>query len=314
MNIVFMGSAQFGIPVLERLCQSEHTVRGVVSTPEKQQGRGLKPMQSPVVQFSQSRGIFPILTPSNLKTVDFVNDLSRLNADMFIVVAYRILPKAVFMLPPLGTINIHASLLPRYRGPAPIQRAIAAGEKITGITIFRIDEGIDTGTIVVQKEAAIAHDETTPQVYERLSRLGADSIMDAISTIQRGKAVFAKQDASLATASPKLSKAEGNIDWSMPAERIFNIIRAFKPFPGSYSFLEGRRIAIEWALPIEGGGSEPPGTICSVGESGIEVRCGSGALSITEVKPEGKNTMSAKAFAAGRCLIIGSRFNGKRKT
>jgi len=311
MNIVFMGSADFGLPVLEKLLQSEHSISGIVSTPEKEKGRGLKPALSPVVQFSKLRGLGPILTPEQLNTPEFVSALLTLNADIFIVVAFRILPKSVFTLPALGTVNIHASLLPQYRGPAPIQRAIAAGESQTGITIFRIDEGIDTGTIILQKNVAIGESETTPQLYKRLSLLGAESIMEAVSVLQRGDAVLTKQDASKASRAPKLLKAEGNIDWNLPARSIFNSVRAFKPFPGSFSFLQGRRIGIEWAIPIESGITAAPGTIFGIGENGIDVHCGTGGLRITDVKPEGKNTMSAMAFAAGRNIAIGCTFAGK---
>jgi methionyl-tRNA formyltransferase len=310
MNIVFMGSAQFGIPALEKLRENGHAITGIVSTPQKESGRGLTATDSPIVQFSNKNGFGPILTPEKLKNPEFIEALRKIEADVYVVVAFRILPEEVFSLPPLGTINIHASLLPRYRGPAPIQRAIAAGEKTTGITIFRIDRGIDTGKIILQKETSVGDTETTPLVYERLARLGADCIVEALSRLRDSSAAFIEQDASVASAAPKLTKAEGNIDWSLPSRAIFNRIRAFKPFPGSYTFLEGRRVSVEWADPCESqDGSREPGIITGVDEEGFNVQCGGGSLRILEVKPEGKKNMSAKAFLTGRKLTPGARFD-----
>ena len=314
MKIVFMGSADFGIPVLDTLCRSKHQVVGIVSTPDRQRGRGLKTASSPVAHYSHIHAIAPILKPEDLKAQDFVESLRDLKADIFVVVAFRILPSRVFSLPPLGSYNIHASLLPRYRGPAPIQRAIAAGEKKTGITLFRIDEGIDTGNVLLWKETQIGDDETAPQLYKRLSALGADSIISAMDLIERGEAVFAKQDPSIAGNAPKLTKQEGNVDWSRSAASLFNMIRAFKPFPGSYSFLSGRRIAVEWAVPIDGSSNARPGSILRAGNEGIDVQCGQGGLRITEIKPEGKNIMNAAAFAAGRNIVAGAMFTEKKES
>ena len=308
MNIVFMGSAEFGIPVLERLSAAGHVIKGIVSVPRKQSGRGLKPVDSPVVAFARQKGLGPVLTPENLRSADFVEVLKKMEADVFIIVAFRIVPREVFSLPPFGAINIHASLLPRFRGPAPIQRAIAAGEKTTGISIFRIDEGMDTGMIMLQKEIAIGDEETAPQLNERLSRLGADGIEETLAALRDNSVVYSKQNPALATPAPKLTKAEGNIDWGLPARTIFNRIRAFKPFPGAYTFYEGLRLNIEGAVVIDGAGNDPPGTVYFAGRTGIDVQCGEGRLRIVQIKPEGKKTMSAPAFLAGRNIVAGARF------
>ena len=308
MNIVFMGTAEFGIPALERLSAAGHAIQGIVSAPRKQRGRGLKPVDSPVAQFARQKGLGPVLTPENPRSADFIEALKKMEADVFIIVAFRIVPREVFSLPPYGAINIHASLLPRFRGPAPIQRAIAAGEKTTGISIFRIDEGIDTGMIMLQKEIAIGDEETTPQLYERLSRLGADGIEETLAALGDNAVVYSKQNPALATPAPKLTKAEGNIDWGLPARTIFNRIRAFKPFPGAYTFCEGRRLNVEWAAVTDSAGNDPPGTVCSVGSAGIDVQCGEGRLRIKEIKPEGKKSMSAQAFLAGRNIVAGALF------
>jgi len=301
-----MGSADFGIPALEKIIEAGHSIAGIVSTPAKGKGRGLKPCDSPVTEFARKKGLMPIITPVSLKTVEFIDSLKAIGADLFVVVAFRILPREIFTMPAYGTINIHASLLPKYRGPAPIQRAIEAGETKSGVTIFRIDEGIDTGNILLQKEADIGQKETTPQLYERLSMLGAEGIVEAINVMAGSNAVYSRQDSSCATPAPKLVKAEGNIDWCLSAIAIYNKIRAFKPFPGIYTFLNSSRLGIEWAEPVDSNKISIPGTICSADSSGIVVKCGQGALRILEVKPEGKKAMSAAAFIAGRKIEPGT--------
>jgi methionyl-tRNA formyltransferase len=261
-----------------------------------------------VVEFAHKQGLSPVFTPSHLKSPDFIDALQTIEADVFVVVAFRLLPREVFSMPRLGTINIHASLLPKFRGPAPIQRAIAAGEKTSGITIFKIDQGIDTGNLILQKKTEIGDDETSPQLYDRLSSLGSQGLLEAIDLMQKGKVDFLKQDEALASPAPKLTKEEGRIDWNLSAGTIFNRMRAFKPFPGTFTFFGGHRVHIEWASIIDNESSLPPGTICGVSEDGFDVRCGEGMLRVLEVKPEGKASMSAKAYALGRKDLLHGRF------
>lgn len=310
MKIVFMGSADFGIPTLENLAR-HHQIAGIVSTPARPKGRGLRVEDSPVVDFSKKRGFNPILTPEYLSDESFIQQLQSLHADIFVVVAFRILPRKVFAIPPLGTVNIHASLLPRYRGPAPIHRAIEAGEKESGITIFRIDEGIDTGEIIRQITIPIGATQTTPQLYEIMSRCGAENIVGAIEMLQRGEIVPSAQDHHEACKAPKLKKDEGVIDWTLPAETIFNKIRAFKPFPGTCSRLYEQRLGIEWAVPVDSGSDSEgePGTITEVSSDSISVKCGTGALQLELVKPEGKRSMSVHDFLLGTRIVKGSRFS-----
>ncbi len=308
MNIVYMGSAEFGLPALDQLYKSGHAITGIVSTPKKPKGRGLKLMDSPVVQFAVEKGLGPILTPDVLKSADFIESLLTLKADLFVVVAFRILPREVFSIPPLGTINIHASLLPKFRGPAPIQRAIAAGEKETGITIFRINEGIDSGNIILQKKTNIGEEETSEDLYARLSILGSQGILEAVALLEKGSVIYMKQDETLATPAPKLTKAEGRINWDLPAKTLCNMIRAFKPFPGAYTFFEGNRLHIENAFFLETNSNNSPGTICSVSDEGFDVQCHDGCLRVVTVKPEGKKSMSAKAYTFGRNIHPGKRF------
>jgi methionyl-tRNA formyltransferase len=306
-----MGSSEFGIPGLEEMIKKGHTIAGIVSTPAREKGRGLVLSKSPVVEYAREQGYTPVFTPENLASETFAQELRKLEADVFVVVAFRILPESIFTIPPLGTYNIHASLLPRYRGPAPIQRAIAAGEKETGVTIFRINRGVDTGEIVVAKKTPIANDETSPQLSGRLSKLGAEALGEALALIKDGGTVFTPQNDSMACGAPKLTKPEGKISWDTPAAAIFNRIRAFKPFPGTYSFLDNLRIGIEWAVPVAGGAALPgePGTVCAINADGFDVQCASGRLKVLSVKPEGKKTMPARDFVHGRGIRQGVKFS-----
>ena len=305
MKIVFLGSADFGIPALERL-MTGHSISAVVSTPAKPQGRGLTLKESPISAYARERGLQPILTPADLNSPEFFQSLAECPADIFVVVAFRILPKALFSLPPLGTINIHASLLPKFRGPAPIQRAIEAGEEETGVTIFRIDEGVDTGQILLQRRVAIGPKETTPELYSRLSGLGADALMETLGGLELGSMHPILQDHGTASRAPKLKKEEAQINWQQPADAVFNKVRAFKPFPGTYTQFEGKRLGIEWAEPIGGAAAEDPGIVVRVGDSFFDVQCSSGILRILEVKPEGRRSMNVHDFLLGTTLKEGT--------
>jgi methionyl-tRNA formyltransferase len=298
MKIVFLGSADFGIQALEQL-RKVHSIVGVVSTPAKPQGRGLTLRDSPVAAYAREKGLAPIFTPQSLYDPDLVAALTGLCADIFIVVAFRILPEAIFSIPPMGTVNIHASLLPKFRGPAPIHRAIEAGETETGVTIFTIDAGVDTGRILLQKRVAIGPAETTPELYARLSTLGADGLMESLEELAAGRKETIPQDNALASRAPKLKKEEALIDWSRPASAIYNKIRAFKPFPGTYTMLDGRRLGIERGVAVDDRAAGTEGTIARVTEDFFDVNCSTGALRVLEVKPEGRRSMSVHDFLLG---------------
>lgn len=298
MRIVFLGSADFGIPSLEKLIEL-HTVVGVVSTPARPQGRGLRCIDSPVTRYAKEHDLKPIITTDDLKSEQFVLSLASLKADLFVVVAFRILPKAIFALPPLGTLNIHASLLPKFRGPAPIQRAIEAGEKETGVSVFRLDEGIDTGEILLQKRISIGDEETTPELYQRLSFAGSKALMEAIEALEKGQVNRLKQNDSLASKAPKLKKEEAQIDWNLSSEQIFNKIRAFKPFPGTYTLFNGKRLGIQWAQKLNGETGNHAGMVISVTHDYFDVQCGIGVLRVLKVKPEGRKEMDVRDFLSG---------------
>jgi methionyl-tRNA formyltransferase len=310
MKIVFMGSTEFGIPAL-KLLLSRHAVVGIVTTPPRPKGRGRAVAPSPVAQFAQAVGVGPVFSPSDLKNPLLFSELAACNADLFIVAAFRILPKCLFSLPPLGTINIHASLLPKYRGPAPIQRAIEAGETETGITIFRIDEGIDTGMILLQKRVPIGPEETSEQLFGRLSDLGANALIETIDRIDSGAAIPMRQDHVAASGAPKLTKREGAINWHRSSQAIFNKIRAFKPFPGAFAVFEGKRLGIEAAQPLLGRAIATtamavPGTVVAVGDGYFDVQCLQGCLRVLEVKPANRRRMSVHDFLLGTRMKEGT--------
>lgn len=298
MRIVFLGSADFGIPSLEKLIEF-HTVVGVVSTPARPQGRGLRCIDSPVTCYAKEHDLKPIITTDDLKSEQLISSLASLKADLFVVVAFRILPKAIFALPPLGTLNIHASLLPKFRGPAPIQRAIEVGEKESGVSVFRLDEGIDTGEILLQKKISIGEEETTPELYQRLSVTGSEALMEAIGMLESGQINPLKQDDSLASKAPKLKKEEAQIDWKLSSEQIFNKIRAFKPFPGTFTYFNGKRLGIQWAQKLNGNTGNHAGTVISVTHDFFDVQCGVGILRVLKVKPEGRKEMDVRDFLSG---------------
>lgn len=304
MKIVFMGSSDFGIAAFKELIK-HHTIIGVVSTPAKPQGRGLKVVESPITVFAEENGIGPILKPDDLKSPDFLNALKDLDADLFVVVAFRILPKSVFSIPHFGTVNIHASILPKYRGPAPIQRAIEAGEKETGVTIFKIDEGIDTGEILLQKSIPIQSEETTPDLFEKLSIAGAEMLVKAIDNLGKGKVSFIPQEHGKSSKAPKLKKEEAHIDWLQSSLSIFNKIRAFKPFPGTYTVSGDKRLGIEWAEIVDETTEGNSGVIKKVNESYFDVQCNPGILRVLRVKPEGRKVMDVHDFLLGNRLVEG---------
>ncbi len=307
MKVVFMGTADFGADALRMLVNEGHDVVAVVTKPPRPKGRGRKLMESPIHAHARDLGIDPILTPEKLRDPSLIERLRAFKADLFVVVAYRILPPEVFTIPRFGTVNIHASLLPAYRGAAPIQRAIEAGERRTGITIFKIDEGVDTGGILLQVSTPIGDSETTPQLYERLKPLGAEALKQVPALLSEGATQFREQNDTNASPAPKLLKEEGRINWGETAEAIYNKIRAFKPFPGTYTMLENRRMHIDWAVPIPGRHHQTPGIVSAVETQYFDIACGGGYLRVERIKPEGKRTMTVEEFVRGTELPVGTK-------
>lgn len=308
MRIVFMGTPQAAVPSLERLVRDGHDIAAVWTQPDRPAGRGRKLTSPPCKEFAEEHGI-PVHQPLRLKTAEAAELFRSQNADLAVVVAYgRILPKSFLEAFPHGCINVHFSLLPKYRGAAPVNWAIVRGEDVTGVTTMQMDAGLDTGDILLQKETSIGKEETAVELMERLSHLGAELISDTLTSID--SITPTKQDDAHASLAPLMSKDDGRIDWEMTADEISRRVRGFQPFPRSYTKLEGSKITV-WkckAASPEGGDSNP-GIVLSANPEGIDVVCGAGTvLKITELQQEGKRRMTARDFLNGASVPPGSRF------
>ena len=305
MRIIFFGTPAFAIPSLVALLQSEEEVIAVVTQPDKKKGRGRVSSPSPVKELAIDRGI-KILQPINIKDPLFLNGLSKIMPEIIVVVAYgKILPAQILRLPSHGCINIHASLLPKYRGAAPIQWAIINGEKKTGITTMLMDEGLDTGNILLQEETEISYDDNAETLGNKLAEIGASLLIRTIKGIRSGyiKPIPQKGTPSYA---PPLKKEDGRLNWSKTATEIFNFVRGMYPWPCAYCYLNKERIKITRVKMLEGSGM--PRRVEKTGEELI-VGTGEGLISIIELQPEGKIPMSAKAFLQGRRLKEGAFFD-----
>jgi methionyl-tRNA formyltransferase len=305
MRIIFFGTPAFAIPSLVALLQSEEEVIAVVTQPDKKKGRGRVSSPSPVKELAVDRGI-KILQPVNIKDPLFLNELSKIMPEIIVVVAYgKILPAQILRLPSHGCINVHASLLPKYRGAAPIQWAIINGEKKTGITTMLMDEGLDTGNILLQEETEISSDDNAETLGNKLAEIGASLLIRTIKGIRSGyiKPIPQKGTPSYA---PPLKKEDGRLNWSKTATEIFNFVRGIYPWPCAYCYLNKERIKITRVKMLEGSGI--PRRVEKTGEELI-VGTGEGLISIIELQPEGKIPMSAKAFLQGRRLKEGAFFD-----
>src|SRR5580700_11225627 len=297
-NLVFCGTPGFAVPTLDRLVESGFQVRLVVTQPDRPKGRGLELVSSPIKQSALQLGL-PIVQPETIKSnADFRSRLSDLNPDAIIVVGYgRIIPQWMLDLPPLGNINLHASLLPKYRGAAPIQWAIARGETFTGVSTMRIDAGLDTGDILLQRELPIAADDTAETIAPRLATIGADLTVETMRGLHARSIHPCPQDHAQATLAPILKKTDGLADFSLSATEIFNRIRGFQPWPGVYTEFRGKTLQIWKALPLSH--ALPEAELKSEGDR-LLVGCGShSSLALIELQLEGKKRMSAPDFLHG---------------
>lgn len=308
MRIIFMGSPEFAIPSLEKLAQSKHEIVGVVTVPDKPKGRGRKLSESPVKSFAREHGL-SVLAPANLKDDEFVGTLRDFRPDLIVVVAFRILPEVVFSLPPLGTVNLHASLLPRYRGAAPINWAIMNGETRTGLTTFYIRKKVDTGDVIMQKEINILPEENFGELHDRMAQMGADFLLETVDLIERGEAKPTEQDHTLATAAPKITPEHCRIDWSRAAVDIKNQIRGLAPSPGAFTLYRSKILKVFKAQVIgESSSSGDFGQVVDSDENeALWVRTARGMLSLLEVQPEGKRRMGIQEFVRGYRVAPGER-------
>jgi methionyl-tRNA formyltransferase len=307
MRVIFFGTPDFAVPSLRALLEAGEEIVAVVTQPDRVKGRGHRLSAPPVKEIALSEHI-RVLQPVVIRSSEFLGELASLRPDAIVVVAYgKLIPPSVLQLPPLGCINVHGSLLPKYRGAAPIQRAIMNGEQKTGVTTMLMDEGLDTGDILLQEETEITDGDDAQALGARLSRVGASLLVRTIKDLRDNliRPIAQKGEASYA---PPLRKAEGRIDWSRSAKGIFDLIRGTCPWPGAYSSLHGERITIIRARIVPCVCNCSAGMIEKTGEE-LHVCTGAGILSIAELKPEGKKVMTAGAFVRGRRLTKGMRFD-----
>ena len=295
LRIVFAGTPDFSVPPLQKLLESEHQVIAVYTQPDRPAGRGRKSQPGPVKTRALEAGV-PVRQPASLKAADEIEALRALQPDLMVVVAYGLLlPEAVLKIPRLGCVNIHASLLPRWRGAAPIQRAIQAGDAETGISIMRMDKGLDTGPVYLTRRIALAADETGGSLHDRLSLLGAEALLEALPGIADCSLQPVAQEDAAATYAAKLEKKEAQIDWSKPALEIERQVRAFNPWPVAFTRYENANLRIWDAHAIDGMTAEP-GTVMSATRNGVDVSTGKGLLRITRLQMPGKRAMEARDF------------------
>ncbi|HZT36336.1 MAG TPA: methionyl-tRNA formyltransferase [Bryobacteraceae bacterium] len=300
MNLVFLGTPAFATPTLERIVEAGHKVVAVYTQPDRPKGRGRKPA-IPAVKEAALRLGLDVRQPERIRRPEVVAELAALAPEAMVVVGYgQIIPQAIIDIPRLGVINVHASLLPKYRGAAPIQWAIARGERITGVTTMRIDAGLDTGDMLLKWETEIGPEETAPELSARLAVAGADLLAETLARLEAGTLEPIPQNDAEATYAPMLKKEDGVIDWSMPAVEILNRVRGFLPWPGTYTTFRGRTFHVCKARNADPG--PPPGSMERRGRSLIVGCGGRTAIELLEVQLEGRKRMSAEAFLNGISL------------
>jgi methionyl-tRNA formyltransferase len=310
MRVVFFGTPQFAVPSLERLIQSPHDVVGVVTQPDRPRGRGQKVTDAPVKMTAVQHGI-PVLQPARLRDPEVIDTLTRWAPDLGVVAAYgKILPESVLDLPRLGMINVHASLLPRYRGAAPVHRAVIDGMSETGVTIMRMVPALDAGGMFAKVTRPIGPDETSDVVERDLASLGASLLLEVIDDLAAGRAVEELQDHTQSTYAAKITKEEGLIDWMLPAGAIHNRVRGLYPWPHAFSYLNGERLIVMRSHVSAEPTNAAPGTIVDASSGAIHVATGYGErLVIDEVQPEGRRAMKAGEYLAGHPIQPGTRFD-----
>jgi len=305
LRIIFMGTPDFAVPTLEALLNGPDRVLAAVSQPDRPKGRGRKLVAPPVKELARQHKI-PVLQPTKIKTDDFLEELTRYRPDLLVVAAYgRILPPQLLTLAPHGCINVHGSLLPRHRGAAPIQWAVIKGDEEVGVTVMQMDVGMDTGAILLKRSIIPAPDETAGSLFPKIAALGSEALMDTLEMLGNGCLAPEKQDNSLATDAPMLSKLDGLVDWSRSAEDIDRLIRGLDPWPTAFCAVNGRKLQLYKPEVVFFSNNHPPGTLLRADREGLLVSTSKGCLLIKEVKPEGKKRMSVEAYLNGHQLEAG---------
>lgn len=307
MNIIFMGTPDFAVGALEAVIAAGHNVLLVVTQPDKAQGRS-KELKPPAVKVCATEHNLPVFQPERIKKEEAVNILKQYDADLYVVAAFgQILSKEILDLPKFGCVNIHASLLPKYRGAAPIQWAVIDGEEKTGITIQQMNEGVDTGDILLQKEYYLAKDETGASLFDRLCELGAKAIVEVIDMIERGTVCPVKQNEEEATHAKMLSKAMGEMDFEKEAAVLERLIRGLNSWPSAYTYYKGKSMKIWRAEVVSNANEAKAGTVVAKDKESFTVACHKDALRILEIQPEGKRRMGVKDFMLGCKVELGDK-------
>ncbi len=307
MRIVFMGTPEFAIPSLRILLDNKYAIASVVTVPDKPRGRGQQLIPSPVKKFALQHKL-SVSQPGSLRDPLFIDQLSNLEADLFVVVAFRILPKEVFSLPGLGAFNLHASLLPKYRGAAPINWAIINGEKETGVTTFLLEEKVDTGNMILQARVPIGPDETYGELHDRLAEVGAEIVLHTVRLIEAGKAIPRPQNNAQASAAPKIARDHCRIDWATSAQQVHNLVRGLSPSPAAFTMHGKKLIKLYRAGIASPTMQSAPGTVLEISKR-LLVATGEGALEILELQQEGKRKMTAAEFLRGYRVERGDAFS-----
>ena len=310
MRVIFMGTPDFSVGTLRELVKAGHEVVGVVSQPDKPKGRGKSLMPTPVKEAALELGL-PVYQPKKVREPEFIEILSKLEPEVIVVVAFgQIIPQEILNLPPYGCINVHASLLPKYRGAAPIQWAVIDGEPQSGVTIMKMDAGLDTGDMITKVVVPIAEEETGGSLFDKLSAAGARLLVDTLPSLKNGTAVYEKQPEESPTPyAAMIQKQMGNIDWNRPAVEIERLVRGLNPWPSAYTKLKGKTLKIWKAQVIEESGKDTalaPGTVIQADTHGLYVKTGQDILNITELQLEGKKRMDTPAFLRGYTVETGS--------
>ncbi len=319
-RVVFMGTPAFAVPTLQRLLESEFSVVGVVCQPDRPKGRGQKIAWGPIKELAMTHEI-PVMQPEKMKAPSLMKTLAGWNPDVIVVAAFgRILPKAILDLPPHRCLNVHGSLLPKYRGAAPIQWAVMNGETETGITIMLMDEGMDTGDILRQSQIPIGAEDTAGDLAPRLAELGGTLLVQTLRDWLKGEIDPQPQDDETATMAPLLKKEEGRIDWAQPARVLAHRIRGLSPWPGGYTFYRGERWGVWKVRPSSEGDassapeSQVPGTVVKVSKTSLSVQTGEGVLDILEIQPANKKRMAMSGYLTGHTIERGTIFSQDQAT
>lgn len=309
LRTIFMGTPEFAVPSLAAIHESKHHVVGVVTQPDRQRGRGRKLLPTSVKYYAREMGIEPVLQPEKMKDGGFQEALRQLNADVFVVVAFRILPAAVFEMPPLGTINLHPSLLPQLRGAAPLNWAIINGLTVSGISTIFIRKEIDAGNIILQRPEKIATHETAGDIHDRFAQIGAQMIVESLDKISSGPVATTAQDPDLVTPAPKITREMCYLDFDQPATGVKNWIHGLSPFPGAIVTWQGKQLKLLRANVSSDISEAKPGTVVIAGDDSLEIACNPGQVRITELQLQGRKALKTADFLRGTPLKAGDHLD-----